>query len=246
MRRGWRKTPRCPAIAARRPPQRRGPRSGSTCPRTPATAMCMSSARAAQFPFADRRRYTPPPGERQRALGAAAGAASVARRDRAAERLRHQQFLHARRHAPARCGPRPRRRGDRRGDFGRRTRHDAPGRHPRRARQSRNRRRERPRSGAASAGGRGGAGRGEGLACPGLYAAAGHRGLERGGRAPAGAGRLRSFRRRAGRRRRRAARVFGAARSGPGRACLCQDIGRLSQLATRRLPMPTWRRWRAR
>ncbi len=113
---------------------------------------------------------------RQRALGAAAGAASVARRDRAAERLRHRQFLHDRRHAPARCGPRPRRRGDRRGDFGCRTRRDAPGRHPRRARQSRNRRRERPRSGAASAGRRGGAGRGAGLACPGLYAAAGDRG----------------------------------------------------------------------
>ena len=67
-------------------------------------------------------------------------------------------------------------------------------------------------------GGRGGAGRGAGLACPGLYAARGDRGLERGGRAPAGAGRLRSFRRRAGCRRRRSSPDFRRCSiwSGPG------------------------------
>ena len=76
-------------------------------------------------------------GFRRRAHRAAAFAQARSRGDRAAERIRRRQFLHDRRHPPARRA-RTRRRGDREGDVAVGLGGNERRRHPRRAAQSGN------------------------------------------------------------------------------------------------------------
>ena len=129
---GWRKTPTLPGHSRdARPPQRRGPRSGSTCPRAPATAMCTSSAPAASF-RSPTRGYTPPPASADElsALLQALHLSRVVIVQPSVYGSDNSCTLDGMR----RLGrPRPRRRGDRRATSDAELDDDAPGRHPRRA-----------------------------------------------------------------------------------------------------------------
>ena len=238
--------PRCPAIAAPRPPQRRVPRSGSTCPRAPATAMCTSSAPRRSSRSPSRRCYTPPPAG-VNALSALLRALHLSRvvivqpsvygtdnsctldgmRRLGADRARGVAVIgdaisDAELDAMHRAGIRGvsvnlETAGESDPDLARRFLADAAARV---------------------------AGRGWHVQVytrlPVIAALSGHVAT------PAGAGRLRPFRRRAGRRRRRTSPAFRRCSiwSGPG-----MPMSRYRPpiaAPTRPLPMPTWRRWRAR
>ena len=139
--------------------------------------------------------------------GAAQGAAYRARGDRDAERLWPRQLGDAVRHEGARR-ERARRRRDRRQDAGERSRRHEQGRHPRHPPQSGDRRRQRSQCRATALFGRGRSRRRRAAGTCSSSPPADDLGDQGTGRGLAGARRVRSFRRRAGRARRRSSRAL--------------------------------------
>ncbi len=96
-----------------------------------------------KYPFFSGRTYTPETASADELEQLLASASPGARRHRAAERVRHRQLVHARRHARARR-PRAWRGGDRRQDDRGRARRHGQGRHSRHSLESRDRGHQRP------------------------------------------------------------------------------------------------------